>query len=133
MGSPAGLLRAVEPVHSIWIGHAGQNVTAAHVDDIELIPGVDILKVLTRYSFLVAVPPQFDDATVKRAVENVVCPNQENVRLRRMVAGANRLYTHWVISQDPDGRLLCLGASTRGELNDKEGALGSLWKAVTRG
>lgn len=55
-------------VFNFWVGHANFNITADIVSQIEVVEGVEILDVFTRYRFRIGIGSMFKDGTVMRKV-----------------------------------------------------------------
>lgn len=52
-----------------WIGHTNFNITQSLVDKLETVPGVEGLKVFSRYRFLISVGKMFSFKTIRPAIE----------------------------------------------------------------
>lgn len=59
----------------IWMGHTNFLLTDEVVDKISKVPGVEILKVLSPYRFIVAPGKLFDWKDVARLIQQKVCVN----------------------------------------------------------
>lgn len=117
--TPLGNLRLVEPRHSCWLAYATVDVTETHLQKVSRVRGVDALKPLSRYSFLLAVAPNFDAERAKRAVERVVEPPSGYRQLRLLKQGLKGRYPHWAIVRTPKGLLRPVSADTRTLLNKR--------------
>ena len=56
-----------------WIGHTNFNITKAVAEKIELVEGVECLKILGRYSFFIGIATMFDIKDVRRDIHKDIC------------------------------------------------------------
>lgn len=56
-----------------WLGYTNFDITKTIADKLQKIEGVDILKVLSRYSFCIGVGKMFEFAQVRQDVEHEIC------------------------------------------------------------
>lgn len=57
-----------------WIGHTNFNITLDIKDELDKIEGVELLKVFSRYRFLVGVGRMFDFTDVRKRIEELCKP-----------------------------------------------------------
>jgi hypothetical protein len=62
-----------------WMGHTNFDLTKSVVDTIESVPGVEVLIVLTRYRFIIAVGSMFKFPDVRVKVEKILCNKHYNL------------------------------------------------------
>jgi hypothetical protein len=59
--------------HRLIIGHCDFNLSSRRALSVMKVRGVDLLKVLTRYSFVFSPGKAFDEDVVKSAIEKILC------------------------------------------------------------
>lgn len=82
MSTPFGVFRVDDSLSnpykqfSIWMGHTNFLLTDEVVDKISKVPGVEVLKVISPYRFIVAPGKLFDWKDVAKLIQSKVCVNQ---------------------------------------------------------
>jgi hypothetical protein len=56
-----------------WIGHTDFPICQAEKDILENIPGIECLKIITKYRFFVGVGKMFDFSTIRKQIQNIFC------------------------------------------------------------
>ena len=59
--------------YDCWVGHANFNITPEIKAKLKVTPGVEALRILTRYRFFIGVGKMFDFAEVRNFIENQHC------------------------------------------------------------
>ena len=59
--------------YDCWLGHTNFNISQEVKNCIEIIEGVEVLKVLTRYRFFVGIAKMFDFKKVRVEIEKAAC------------------------------------------------------------
>lgn len=60
-----------------WIGHTNFDITYNIKDKLNIIPGVEVLKIFSRYRFFVGIGKLFDFAEVRKNIENEILPKEK--------------------------------------------------------
>ena len=133
--TPMGVMSA-EPrsfladVYSMWIGRLTTDLTDEDIDQIAAVPGVEILRPLTRYAFLMGVGPQFEADTVKDGVHRVICPRAPT-RLSLLERGLRQIYHYWAVLTGPNAAYECVGGDNTTEINQILAEYGEEWQVVS--
>lgn len=69
---PVNYFQSFAKAFEFWMGHTNFDITHHVKDVIEAVPGVEILDVLTRYCFRIAVGKAFDGNDVKLAIQKAL-------------------------------------------------------------
>lgn len=109
---------------SFWEAHTNFDITFKTVKLIESTPGVEILRLLTRYTFIISAGKMFTDDEVKTAVEAALGVNSRAVscgidRVSIMKKQAAKKFKNWAIFVMPNGRIEYDGAELRKDVFDK--------------
>jgi|TARA_R110000824_G_scaffold231356_4_gene419188 hypothetical protein len=59
--------------YDCWLGHANFNITPEMKTKLKKTPGVEALKIISRYRFFIGVGKMFDFAEVREFIENQHC------------------------------------------------------------
>jgi len=59
--------------YDCWVGHANFNITPEIRAKLKVTPGVEALKIISRYRFFIGVGKMFDFAEVRKFIENQHC------------------------------------------------------------
>lgn len=62
-----------------WICHSNFDITHSFISSVEKIPGVEILKVLSRYRFIIGLGKMFNFRNVRLAIENIYNDGDDNI------------------------------------------------------
>lgn len=119
--------------YSLWVARTDFDVTRWHVMRLARLPGVEVLKPLTRYAFVLGVGPQFDAELVKGAVRRLLdpAPFDRVAHLSAYAAAAG--LPAWAVVRGPDGELDLLAADDPAAVDREAAALGDLWEVTARG
>ena len=60
-----------------WVAHTNFNLTEKIKDQLDKIEGIELLKVFSRYRFLVGVGKMFDFSDVRRSIEKKICTKEQ--------------------------------------------------------
>lgn len=61
-----------------WVGHTNFDITPAIKEKLNKIPGIEVLKVFSRYRFFIGIGYMFDFADVRKIIEqNLILPKGE--------------------------------------------------------
>lgn len=109
---------------SFWEAHTNFDITFKTVKLIESTPGVEILKLLTRYTFIVSAGKMFTDDEVKAGIEvalGVSSKIESGVvdRISIIKKQATKKFKHWAIFLLPNGRIEYDGAELRKDVFEK--------------
>lgn len=134
ISTPVGLIGVsddmmVQSKYSLFIGRTTFVITSSIIEKINEVHGVEILKAVTRYAFLLGVGPQFNQKDVRKAVENTIDPQPAD-RLTLLNQLASSKYKNYAIMEGPDKTYECCGGSSHDEVKEKMKKLGELWSAV---
>lgn len=119
ISTPFGLWRVDDTMNpykqfKLWMGNTNFTITKKVVDAIRTIPGIEILKVLTRYKFIVGVGQLFEFKDVRTAIEKALSCHTELISLikddkvkQQVMDLQNQLsqYKKWAIYVFPNGQL----------------------------
>lgn len=119
ISTPFGLWRVDDTMNpykqfKLWMGNTNFTITKKIVDTIRTIPGIEILKVLTRYKFIVGVGQLFEFKDVRLAIEKALSCHTELISLikddkvkQQVMDLQNQLsqYKKWAIYVFPNGQL----------------------------
>ena len=61
-----------------WIGHTNFDITPMVLDELNRVPGVEILKVFSRYRMFIGVGRMFDFTDVRKNIEKAVMPKGDS-------------------------------------------------------
>ena len=80
MATPFGLWKVDDAMNpykqfKLWIGHTNFSISPIVVEIIKNVPGVEVLKILTRYRFIVGVGELFDIRDVRTTIERSLSCN----------------------------------------------------------
>jgi len=59
-----------------WLAHTNFDVTNGIKEKLNIIPGVEVLKIFSRYRFFVGIGKLFDFAEVRKNIENEIIPKE---------------------------------------------------------
>jgi hypothetical protein len=72
--------------YEFWMGDTNFNLSAKVVAILEKIPGVDKLRILSRYSFVIAIGTMFEFSNVRREIEEKLCGGNQKIAVENAVA-----------------------------------------------
>ena len=106
---------------NFWMGDTNFDLSPGVVEAIERVPGVETLDIFTRYRFRLGIGRAFNEAEVKKAVEQVVQPAQPKAAspldgIKKMLS---RMYSHWAIFVLPGGKYEYAGGGSIEEVTQK--------------
>lgn len=126
------------PIHSFqsftehfqfWVGNTNFDITPSIRDTIEQVPGVEILDILTRYSFRIAVGKVFDGGEVKAAIQrsldamppikgtinpsDIKLDKEMQERISMLQKSLKDKFPFWAIYILPNGEIDIAGANTQ--------------------
>jgi len=86
MSTPFGFWKVDDTMNpykqfKMWMGHTNFSITEEVVNTIKQIPGVEVLKILTRYRFIVGVAELFEFSDIRRNVEEYLSCHQDEISL----------------------------------------------------
>jgi hypothetical protein len=81
LNTPLGLYKIDDTLNpfryfDFWMGSCNFNITPQILIDLEQTPGVEKLRILTRYSFLIGVGRMFDFRDVRTSIQEKLCANK---------------------------------------------------------
>ena len=118
IAGPYGLLPLNEnsitgKLYKFWVGHCNFDITESIKEKIELIEGVEVLRIWTRYRFWLGIGNLFDDYEVQLNIENALLKNKKNkknnVALNALIKVMKKKYSAWVVYSDENGELKTIG------------------------
>lgn len=136
VNTPMGLLglnreKLAFCTYAMWVARTDFDVTRKHLSDMAEVRGVEVLRPLTRYAFLLAVGPQFDDAEVRAAVSALIDPPPfDRVAFLSRVAG---IEPAWAVVGGPESELDLVAGPDEADVDRQVGAYGELWEVLARG
>lgn len=94
-----------------WIGHTNFDITKEIAEKIELVDGVEALKIMGRYSFFIGVAKMFDIADVRKDIHSAICNYTEEEILSdselqktvNLVKNQLQSSDYWSILVSPNG------------------------------
>lgn len=101
----------LNPINNLhfWRGDCSFDITNKVQKIIEQTPGVDILKILTRYAFVIAVGKAFTFHDVRLSIEEQLCgpktPSNKEEEELVLLKKELKTYPAWTIYQFPNGSL----------------------------
>jgi len=118
----------------MWVALCEADVTERMLSHVGRVRGVEVLRAMSRYRFIVGYSPLHDDETVKTACEAVL--GVRRTRLSMVVASATATFELSSIVAGPPtyvggpATYEVAGAASREELTAKVAAFGELWEEV---
>lgn len=96
-----------------WIGHTNFDITIGIAEQIEKIDGVEVLKILGRYSFFIGIGKMFDIKDVRTDIEKLLCTYTEeeilsDIELQEtvdLVKQQLQSVDYWSILVSPNGEV----------------------------
>ena len=119
--------------YSLWVARTDFDVTRRHLHAMARLTGVEVLRPITRYAFLLGVGPQFDSASVRAAVAALLEPPPFDRVAHLAAAAESAAYAAWAVAAGPDGELELLAADDQAGLEAELKSLGELWEVARRG
>lgn len=118
---PAGIiplneLNSPSKNFNLWVGHTSFDLDDPTLDRMERVPGVEVLKVWTRYRFWLGVGKAFEEERVKRGVLLAAAgppPPRPEGGLGRVCRHLAGKYPFWAVAEMPNGRLVPVGGDGR--------------------
>lgn len=120
--TPFGMFRVNDDMHpfkqfKLWMGHTNFNLSRPIVQIIQQVEGVELLRIISRYRFIVGIGKAFDTLAVKLQIERSVCgscncvatldsikdPNVTS-RIKKISEYLNK-YKRWSMLIFPNGNL----------------------------
>jgi len=65
--------------YDCWVGHANFNITPEIKAKLKVTPGVEALRIITRYRFFIGVGKMFDFSEVRKVIENQHCGSVKEI------------------------------------------------------
>lgn len=99
---------------NLWVGHTNFDITAKVMRALRVVPGVEVLKVWTRYRIWVGVGTAFDQdevlTSIEKAVNSVgVNPRQVNHPINALRKSMTAKYKHWAIIVKQNNKIDLVG------------------------
>lgn len=104
-----------ERAFKLFVGHTNFNVSESFFGAVKTIPGVEILKVMSRYRIWLGVARMFNPVTVKAAIDGIVAVHKPS----GLAEAANDRFKFWAIGKMPNGKTEVIGANDRQEYLNK--------------
>ena len=128
MVGPAGVLPLAEhndpsKLMDLWVGHADFDITESIAEAIAQVPGVELLRVWTRYRFWLGVAKRFDSAQVRQAIDELFQPEAKPSQLDLLKTRLSKSYAHWFIARK-SGKLSIHGGDDVVALKRRAGEMG---------
>lgn len=106
---------------NLWVGHANFDIGPEEMEAIETAPGVELLRVWSRYRIWVGVGLNFESGPVLEEIERRLChevlPNEdfgEEPAPVAMFAILDEAHPYWAVANLPEGKIDIFGADSRG-------------------
>ena len=64
--------------YDCWIGHCNFDITEDIKDQLDETPGIEVLKVISRYRFFIGVGKMFEFKNVRKHIEKVILNKEED-------------------------------------------------------
>jgi hypothetical protein len=64
--------------YDCWMGHTNFDITNEIKDTLDLVDGIEMLKICSRYRFFIGIGRMFDFADVRTIIEDNIIPKQED-------------------------------------------------------
>ncbi len=114
--------------YDCWIGHSNFDITNDIKNQIESIPGVEVLSILTRYRFFLGIGRLFNFREVRVRIDSAVCSNNSDFHFKEgLEEGMDETlesvkeevssYKYWAIFVFPNGEMDYISSN---EDNDEE-------------
>ncbi len=114
---------------SMWILQSNFNITHEHIMNISRISGVEILRPISRYRFLVGFGGLFDEQKVKLRINKELIPQHKPYDNLQKVA--NRKFKHYAILNNGNEYEL-VGGETDDDVKNKISEIGEDWKVCLK-
>lgn len=89
--------------YNLWIAHTDFRILPSHVDQIQSVDGVEIVKVATPYRFMLGVGMCFDEHTVKLGVQKILgVGRMKDINIETIKSNFTKPY--WAIYRFPNGK-----------------------------
>lgn len=120
--TPFGVFRMDDDMHpfkqfKLWMGHTNFNLSKSVVAMIQRVDGVELLRIISRYRFIIGIGRAFDTLEVKRNIEYSICDITQDdtvldnikdidilTKINHMVNFLNK-YKKWSMLIFPNGNL----------------------------
>lgn len=64
--------------YDCWMGHTNFDITNEIKDMLDLVDGIEMLKICSRYRFFIGIGRMFDFTDVRKIIEDNIIPKQED-------------------------------------------------------
>lgn len=124
VSTPFGMFEVDEAFNPLnhfefWIGHTDFDLTRSFLNTVDKIPGVEGLKVFSRYRFLLAVGKLFDFTKVRTVIELSVGSLQIDKKILELREELSEQETEWYIYIYPDLKSYISCLVTDGDFDSK--------------
>jgi hypothetical protein len=116
-----------------WIGHTNFDITPFVKTQIELMPGVEALIILTRYRFFIGIGKLFSFRNVRVGIEQSVCREESEEEVENIPSDialeietakeSLASYSHWAIFVFPNGYIDHIGTNDKNDENYRKSLL----------
>jgi hypothetical protein len=114
INTPMGIFQlddALNPYrqYKMWMAHTNFDITPNVLDTLKQIPGVEVVYLMTRYRFLVAIAENFDKSNVRYSIQTTLCGDENTPEINPIEAKILSLkselagYDKWAIYVFPNG------------------------------
>ncbi len=108
---------------NLWVGHTNFDVTKRLIQQIECLPGVEVLKVHSRYRFWLGIGKAFVPSEVKANIEKFVAefdkpPEKPSTSLDLICNTMRSRHKFWAVVVCKDNKLKLIGEETQQKVVD---------------
>jgi hypothetical protein len=122
---PAGSHNLVSKLYKLWVGHTNFTVTEPMVNAIAAVEGIESVRAINRYRFLVGIGLLFATEEVQNRVTSLLCPPSVPTRERLVVnvlaRQAASLHRCWAVLRLPSGELTVVGGDSEEQVVQRMG------------
>ena len=124
MAGPMGVIPLTnsgnpERIFKLFVGHTNFNVSEPFMEAIKVLPGVEILKVMSRYRIWLGVGQLFEANAVKASISGLLKKPQASNKSNTLADMANRKFKHWSTGKMSNGKAELITANSEEELLNK--------------
>lgn len=91
---------------NFWIANTNFNITNEVKDLMDIMEGIEVFTVVSRYQFIVGIGRLFDERTIKQKIERLLCGEKSGLK-----AILNSTYKYWTMYQFPNMNLDYYGSN----------------------
>jgi len=111
-------------LYNFWVGHTNFDLTKEHLKQLDKVPGIEVVRLMTRYRFWFAIGKQFTPKDVRNAILQELTA-EKNISLAPinsillLTSSAKQRWKQWAVIKSPQGRLDCIGDDEVNKVKNK--------------